>query len=203
MYAEQFGQYWSSSPYTINAYFLAFNTTLNADGGGGYRSVGMPVRCIQNATSSTSCPALSPKISWDETDWSLGQTHTYWDYVNMPTQPEGIEATFDDPVAPGPSLDLKCINTVWVRQFSCSSQPNYSHATFDAGTPTWVDETWQNSNSGDACYYTCTDGYTGNDCSIAPAGNTWQMTTSRSESQEPSWDSGQCYSPDATSTEDQ
>ncbi|MDD2871949.1 MAG: hypothetical protein PHS49_08245, partial [Candidatus Gracilibacteria bacterium] len=52
---------------------------------------------------------------------------------------------------------------------SCATQPVYTHTTFTAGTPTSVDQVWQNSSSGDPCYYECTDGYSGSDCSVAPS----------------------------------
>jgi prepilin-type N-terminal cleavage/methylation domain-containing protein len=61
---------------------------------------------------------------------------------------------------------------------SCATQPWYSNANFTAGTPTTVDEAWQNTNNANACYYECTGWYTWNDCSgLNPyASCTWVNT---------------------------
>ncbi|MDD2907394.1 MAG: type II secretion system protein [Candidatus Gracilibacteria bacterium] len=51
---------------------------------------------------------------------------------------------------------------------SCDTQPSYTNAIFTIGTPISENEIWQNTNNANPCYYECTGGYTGNDCSIAP-----------------------------------
>ena len=43
---------------------------------------------------------------------------------------------------------------------ACAPNPGYTHARYTEGSPTEVDEAWQNTNSGQACYYECKDGYT-------------------------------------------
>ncbi|MDD3302551.1 MAG: hypothetical protein PHN31_03270, partial [Candidatus Gracilibacteria bacterium] len=54
-------------------------------------------------------------------------------------------------------------------QNTCATQPTYTHASYTIGTPTQPNQTRQNTNNTNPCYYTCTDGYTGSDCSVAPA----------------------------------
>nr|MDD3720676.1 hypothetical protein [Candidatus Gracilibacteria bacterium] len=51
---------------------------------------------------------------------------------------------------------------------SCEAQPSYTNATFTEGTPTLINQAWQNTNNANPCYYTCINGYTGSDCSTPP-----------------------------------
>ncbi|MDD2907427.1 MAG: InlB B-repeat-containing protein, partial [Candidatus Gracilibacteria bacterium] len=51
---------------------------------------------------------------------------------------------------------------------SCDTQPNYTNASFTAGTPTSENQVWQNTNNANPCYYECINGYSGNDCSTLP-----------------------------------
>jgi len=60
----------------------------------------------------------------------------------------------------------------WTITYTCATQPTYTHATFTTWTPTQTNQTWQNTNSWNPCYYSCTDWYTWSDCSIEPT--TWQ-----------------------------
>ncbi|MDD3302748.1 MAG: FISUMP domain-containing protein, partial [Candidatus Gracilibacteria bacterium] len=53
-------------------------------------------------------------------------------------------------------------------QNTCATQPTYTHASYTIGTPTQPNQIRQNTNSGNPCYYACTDSYTGNNCEIAP-----------------------------------
>ncbi|MEF2176063.1 MAG: hypothetical protein V3575_06310 [Candidatus Absconditabacteria bacterium] len=50
-------------------------------------------------------------------------------------------------------------------QGSCSNKPNYENAIFNIGKPTKSNTIWQNNNSSSPCYYTCKEGFSGNDCS--------------------------------------
>ena len=72
----------------------------------------------------------------------------------------------------GWELNLKKINTFAA---SCASNPWYTNANFVEGTPTSIWVAWQNSNPLNPCYYSCTNNYTGSDCSVAPgcAANPW------------------------------
>ncbi|MDD3303251.1 MAG: hypothetical protein PHN31_06870, partial [Candidatus Gracilibacteria bacterium] len=53
-------------------------------------------------------------------------------------------------------------------QNTCATQPTYTHASYTIGTPTQPNQSRQNTNNINPCYYTCIDGYTGSDCSVAP-----------------------------------
>ncbi|MDD3793410.1 MAG: FISUMP domain-containing protein [Candidatus Gracilibacteria bacterium] len=55
-----------------------------------------------------------------------------------------------------------------VPTYTCSAQPNYTNANFVEGTPTIVNEAWQNTNNINPCYYECINGYTGSECNVAP-----------------------------------
>jgi len=46
----------------------------------------------------------------------------------------------------------------------CLSQPNYPHATFNTWLPLLNGTAWQNTNSNAGCFYSCDDGFSGNDC---------------------------------------
>ena len=50
----------------------------------------------------------------------------------------------------------------------CASQPNYTNANFVSWTATSENQVWQNSDSNDACYYSCENSYTWSDCWTAP-----------------------------------
>ncbi|MCP4523783.1 MAG: prepilin-type N-terminal cleavage/methylation domain-containing protein [Candidatus Gracilibacteria bacterium] len=52
--------------------------------------------------------------------------------------------------------------------YNCETQPGYGNAQFTAGSPSNTNQTWQNNNSDNPCYYECINGYTGSDCSTAP-----------------------------------
>ncbi len=67
----------------------------------------------------------------------------------------------------------------------CSTQPSYTNASFTTWTPTSINQTRQNTNARNPCYYACTWWYTGNDCSVAPnfaasCITAWQTLTSTS-----------------------
>ncbi|MDD2907063.1 MAG: FISUMP domain-containing protein [Candidatus Gracilibacteria bacterium] len=51
---------------------------------------------------------------------------------------------------------------------SCDTQPNYTNASFTAGTPTSENQLRQDTNNANPCYYECTNGYTGSTCSTPP-----------------------------------
>jgi len=94
-------------------------------------------------------------------------------------------------------------SVVWnlCEQNTCATQPTYTHATFTVWTPTQPNQTWQNTNSWNPCYYTCTDGYTWSDCSIAPnpyTSCTWQNTPIPFSATTTYWDwtANECSSPD-------
>ena len=42
---------------------------------------------------------------------------------------------------------------------SCETQPNYTNATFTEWTPTQVNQSWQNTNNTEPCYYACNPTY--------------------------------------------
>ncbi|MDD2870984.1 MAG: prepilin-type N-terminal cleavage/methylation domain-containing protein [Candidatus Gracilibacteria bacterium] len=42
---------------------------------------------------------------------------------------------------------------------SCETQPNYTNATFTEGTPTQVNQSWQNTSNTEPCYYECNPTY--------------------------------------------
>ncbi|MDP2091096.1 MAG: hypothetical protein Q8K30_05890, partial [Candidatus Gracilibacteria bacterium] len=48
----------------------------------------------------------------------------------------------------------------------CATQPSYSGATYNVGTATLVNQSWQSTNENEACYWTCGLGKVllGNDC---------------------------------------
>jgi len=52
----------------------------------------------------------------------------------------------------------------WTITYTCATQPTYTHATFTSWTPTQTNQTWQNTNSSNPCYYTCTDWFSWSDC---------------------------------------
>ena len=52
--------------------------------------------------------------------------------------------------------------------YNCITQPSYTNASFTEWTPTQVDQVWQNTNNGQACYYECTWGYSWAQCDIDP-----------------------------------
>ncbi len=51
---------------------------------------------------------------------------------------------------------------------ACAANPWYTNTTFTAWSPANDGEAWQNTNSGNSCYYECTWWYTWNDCSVEP-----------------------------------
>ena len=53
--------------------------------------------------------------------------------------------------------------------FTCAVTPTYTDATFFIGTPTIVNQPW--SQTGPNCKYTCTSGYSGPTCAVAPVVN--------------------------------
>ncbi|MDD3302337.1 MAG: FISUMP domain-containing protein [Candidatus Gracilibacteria bacterium] len=57
--------------------------------------------------------------------------------------------------------------------YSCATQPDYTYATYIPGEAKEVNQPWQSTNSENPCYYECTNGYSGSDCSTAPI-TTWQ-----------------------------
>jgi len=59
----------------------------------------------------------------------------------------------------------------WWPSNSCATQPSYTNASFTVWSPSSSNEAWQNTNAWNPCYYTCTNGYTWNDCSTPPL--TW------------------------------
>ncbi len=46
--------------------------------------------------------------------------------------------------------------------FNCVKRPNFLNATFTDWIPTWPEQSWQNSNSLEPCYYECDTNYTWN-----------------------------------------
>ena len=50
----------------------------------------------------------------------------------------------------------------------CASQPNYANANFVSWIATSENQVWQNVDSNEACYYSCTNSYTWSDCWTAP-----------------------------------
>ena len=51
----------------------------------------------------------------------------------------------------------------------CATQPTYDHATFVAWSPRSDWAVWQDTDSWEACYYSCTDWYSWDDCSTSPS----------------------------------
>ncbi len=82
-------------------------------------------------------------------------------------------------------------NTANVVTYNCDTQPTYSNATYTAGTATSSGQTWQNSNSWNACYYTCNSGYVWNGTSCAKTCQSlltaWN-TSSGTYTVDPDWD---------------
>nr|MDD3720352.1 LamG domain-containing protein [Candidatus Gracilibacteria bacterium] len=66
-----------------------------------------------------------------------------------------------------PKVTQEQINNI-TQLNSCATQPTYTNATFITGTPTQINQAWQNTNNANPCYYACINGYTGSDCSVAP-----------------------------------
>nr|MDD3720775.1 hypothetical protein [Candidatus Gracilibacteria bacterium] len=66
-----------------------------------------------------------------------------------------------------PKVTQEQINNI-TQLNSCATQPIYTNATFTVGTPTQINQAWQNTNNANPCYYTCINGYTGADCSTPP-----------------------------------
>lgn len=64
---------------------------------------------------------------------------------------------------------------------SCATRPNIIHATFITGAlVTTPNQAWKintSTPSPSSCYYTCTNGYSGNQCQTIPV-PTWTQTGS-------------------------
>jgi len=91
----------------------------------------------------------------------------------------------------------------WTITYSCATQPTYTHASYAAWTATQANQTRQNTNSWNPCYYTCTDWYSWSDCSTAPiptsiADCTWQNTPTPFSSTTTYWEwtANECSLPD-------
>ncbi len=59
------------------------------------------------------------------------------------------------------------INAIFNTSFSCVTQPNY-HAYFVSWNVTVEWTAWQNTDSWEACYYSCIGWYSWDDCNIPP-----------------------------------
>nr|MDD3720819.1 hypothetical protein [Candidatus Gracilibacteria bacterium] len=74
-------------------------------------------------------------------------------------------------------------------QYNCATQPTYTNATFITGTPTQANQAWQNTNNANPCYYTCINGYSGNDCSTLPITCNYGEDGSSGVCKDPYWTS--------------
>jgi hypothetical protein len=118
-------------------------------------------------------PPTSQNYSWTDRLWAYvvnmyltGDTDAIYDDVTY--------QDYGETIFRGRGFPVRCIKN-WTPSgstFSCDTQPTYTHAIFEIGTPTSVNQSWVKWAVN--CWYTCKDRYTGTQCEILPVCLPWE-----------------------------
>lgn len=155
-----------SGPWTWNCTGVNGGTTANCsaihDTTTPYCTAGGPVPCIV-ASSTVTCGTASNGTYATTGDIPSSAGALCSDGFTAPITTSSSQYLWSCGVSP----DTVSCSAIIGTANSCAAQPSYINATFTTGTPSSVGQAWvQNAAS---CGYSCTGGYTGVDCTTAPA----------------------------------